>query len=245
MTISLLHAFTSAVGDGGDSSLVQPSNWNAEHVLTQATARILGRTTAGTGPTEELTAAAVKTFLAIAAADITGVLAQGEHTIFIPAGAMIPRTTNGAAPGTTELAMNDIMLKSLDFDTTTEEGAGFWIGMPKSWNEGTFTCEFFWTAASGSGGVAWGIAGYSFSNDDPLDTAVSGQQVVTDTLIATNDLHLTSATSAITVGGTPAEGDMVYFEITREVANGSDTIAADAKLLGIRLKFTNNASTDA
>lgn len=27
------HAFTSAVGDGGNANLVQPSNWNAEHVV--------------------------------------------------------------------------------------------------------------------------------------------------------------------------------------------------------------------
>lgn len=56
MTVSLKHAFTSAVADGGDTSLVQPSNWNAEHNLTMATARLLGRTTAGTGSAEEISA---------------------------------------------------------------------------------------------------------------------------------------------------------------------------------------------
>jgi hypothetical protein len=169
----------------------------------------------------------------------------GKETIGVPSGAMTPRTTNGAARGTTELTTNDVMLYTLDFDTTTEEGAGFWVPMPKSWNESTVTFQAAWTAASGSGGVAWGLAAYSFSDDDAMDTAVSGQQVVTDTLIAANDLHLTSESSAITIGGTPAEGDWVYFEITREVANGSDTIAVDVKLLGIRLYFTTNASTDA
>ena len=54
MAISLKHAFTSAIADGGDTSLVQPSNWNAEHNLTMATSRILGRTTAGTGSAEEI-----------------------------------------------------------------------------------------------------------------------------------------------------------------------------------------------
>lgn len=47
MTISLKHAFTSQVPDGADTSLVQPSNWNDEHVSlytadgTGATARTL------------------------------------------------------------------------------------------------------------------------------------------------------------------------------------------------------------
>lgn len=56
MTVSLKHAFTSAKPDGADATQVQPSNWNAEHTLTCATARILGRTTAGDGVVEELTA---------------------------------------------------------------------------------------------------------------------------------------------------------------------------------------------
>jgi hypothetical protein len=169
----------------------------------------------------------------------------GKHTIFMPAGAMIARTTNGAASGTTELTTNDVMLRTFDFDTTTEEGVGFWIGMPKSWNEGTVTFQAMWTAASGSGGVAWGLAAYSFSDDDAMDTAVSGQQVVTDTLITANDMHITAESSAITIGGTPAEGDAVYFELTREVANGSDTLGVDAKLIGVRLFFTTNGGNDA
>jgi hypothetical protein len=36
MTISLKHNFTSSRPDGTDSTMVQPSNWNAEHTLTQA-----------------------------------------------------------------------------------------------------------------------------------------------------------------------------------------------------------------
>jgi len=168
----------------------------------------------------------------------------GKETIWLPAAAMTPRTTNGAAVATTELATNDIMLLTLNFDTTTEEGAGFFVAMPKSWNESTVTFKAFWTAASGSGGVAFGLAAYAHSNDDALDTAVSGQQIVTDTLITANDMHITDESSAITIGGSPAEGDVVYFEITREVGNGSDTLAVDAKLIGIHLYITSNAATD-
>lgn len=54
MAISLKHNFTSSKPDGTDSTMVQPSNWNAEHTLTQATNKLLGRTTAATGATEEI-----------------------------------------------------------------------------------------------------------------------------------------------------------------------------------------------
>lgn len=75
MTISLKHAFTSPVADNSDPDEVGPDEWNAEHVLQQAQDRILGRVTAGTGATEELTAAQVRTLINVedgATADQTG-----------------------------------------------------------------------------------------------------------------------------------------------------------------------------
>jgi len=66
MTISLKHAKESLVADAGDTDVVQPSDWNDEHTLTQATSTILGRVTAGAGVTEELTAAQVRTLINVA-----------------------------------------------------------------------------------------------------------------------------------------------------------------------------------
>jgi hypothetical protein len=47
VTVSLKHAFTSNVADSGDATLVQPSNWNAEHNLTANANSLLGTVTAG------------------------------------------------------------------------------------------------------------------------------------------------------------------------------------------------------
>lgn len=54
MAISLKHLFASPKTDGLDPTLVQPSNWNAEHVLTQASDRLIGRYSAGTGASQEI-----------------------------------------------------------------------------------------------------------------------------------------------------------------------------------------------
>ena len=54
MTIQVKHLFESAKADGVDSTVVQPSDWNEDHVLTMATAKVLGRMTAGSGAVEEL-----------------------------------------------------------------------------------------------------------------------------------------------------------------------------------------------
>lgn len=47
MTVSLKHQFVSNVADSPDATLVQPSNWNAEHTLTANANSLLGAVTAG------------------------------------------------------------------------------------------------------------------------------------------------------------------------------------------------------
>jgi hypothetical protein len=54
MAISLKHSFTSPKADGVDSTLVQPSNWNAEHTITLAAGKVLGRDTSAAGAMQEL-----------------------------------------------------------------------------------------------------------------------------------------------------------------------------------------------
>jgi microcystin-dependent protein len=54
MAIEIKHAFTSAKGDGGDATLVRPSNWNAAHTTSIATNKLVGRTSPGTGSFEEI-----------------------------------------------------------------------------------------------------------------------------------------------------------------------------------------------
>lgn len=168
----------------------------------------------------------------------------GVQSVPIMAAAMTARTTNGAAIGTAELTTNKIMLAALDFDQSTIEYAQFMFPMPKSWDEGTVTAQFIWTASSGSGDVIFGIQAVALSNDDALDTAFGTAQEVTDTLLSANDQHTTAFTSAVTIGGTPAEGDLVVFQVYRKASAGGDTIAADVKLLGIRLNYTTNAADD-
>lgn len=168
----------------------------------------------------------------------------GKHSIYQPARGMVTRTTNGAAGGTVELTTNKVMLVTYDFDASTDEFVQFDIWMPKGWNESTVTAVFSWTAASGSGDVIWGIQGLARSEGDPLDTAFGTAETVTDTLTTANDEHHTSETSAITIGGTPAENDRVIFQVYRDANAGGDTLAVDACLIGVKIIYTINAAND-
>lgn len=177
-------------------------------------------------------------------ASLTGIRKQGLETVWVPAVAMWGRTTNGGAAGSAEATTNKETSKSLDFDSSTQEFAQFVVRFPKSWNEGTVQFIPIWSAASGTGGVVWALQGVALSDDDPLDTAFGTEQTSTDTLIATGDVHVGPTSAAITIAGTPAVGDIVFFQIKRNVSDGSDTLNADARLLGVVLLFTTDAADD-
>lgn len=169
---------------------------------------------------------------------------SGVETIWIPAGSMTPNTTAGCAAATTESTTNKVMAPVCDFDAATQEAAQFLVAMPKSWDEGTITAQFSWTAPSGTGNVVWAMQCLARSDDDVLDTAFGTGVTVTDGITATGDLMISAATSAITVGGTPAENDDVWCRVYRDAANGSDTFSADARLIGVKVIYTINALTD-
>lgn len=170
----------------------------------------------------------------------------GKQTIWVPSAAMTPRTTNGAARFTTQLATNGTMVSALAFDTTTTEYAQFQIRMPKGWDEGTVTFAPVWTANSTStNGVAWAFRAKALANAESIDAAWGTAVTVTDNNTATvYQLHLASESSAVTISSA-AELDLVIFEIYRDVANASDTLAADALLYGINVYYTLSAATDA
>lgn len=77
MTVSLKHT-TQAVGTDAGNGEIGKTQWNEEHTLTLATNRLLGRTTAGTGTAEEITAGAGLSLsagnLAVASNTLTGAI---------------------------------------------------------------------------------------------------------------------------------------------------------------------------
>lgn len=91
MAISLKHHFNSGKADGADATKVQPSNWNAEHDITMATDKVLGRATAGTGAVEEIPCTSTgRAVLACAsgAAVVTAIgAASASTTCVVPIGA--------------------------------------------------------------------------------------------------------------------------------------------------------------
>lgn len=166
----------------------------------------------------------------------------GTTTVYIPASAMHPSTTNGAAVEQVEYATNDQDIYDLAFDTTTQEYGQFTCMLPSTWNAGTITAKFHWTNGAGAATqqVRLGIQGYCYSDDDALDVAWGTAQEVTDAWLAQNDMHISAATPAITIGGTVATGKTLQFRVYRNPAHADDNMAGDLRLIGIELTFTNS-----
>jgi len=169
----------------------------------------------------------------------------GKESIWVPANAMYPNTTNGcAALAQTELG-NGPELKTLDFDKDSDEFAQFAVAFPKSWNEGTITFQAFFTADStNTGDVVWTLAGTALADDGSLNTAFGTAVATTGKAHSgtANDLDVTAESGAVTIAGSPSTDEYVFFEIKRDVSE--DSLTADAKLLGVKLFFTTDAGND-
>jgi len=182
----------------------------------------------------------------------TGALVQAVagsvlRSFFVPAAAIRPSSTGGcAALALVATAANQPDISSLDFDATTAEYAQFWIRMPKSWNEGTITASFIWShaATTTNFGVKWGIQAVAVSDGDSMAAAYGTAQEVADTGGTTNTLYVSAKTSAITIAGTPAAEDFVAFRVYRLPTDAADTMAVDARLMGVNIYFTTDTTDE-
>ena len=168
----------------------------------------------------------------------------GPQTIPVLAAAIIPNTTNGPAAGLSETGTNKVMLATLDFDAVTAEGAQIAIPMPRSWNEGTVQVQFVWTAGT-SGSAVWGCQALALSDDDALDSAFGTPQSVTDAVTAPGDVMESEFTTPLTIAGSPIAEDLVVFRFFRDATQSADTLASDARLIAVRIRYTADAENDA
>lgn len=200
----------------------------------------------GTGEGDLVELGAGGALPALPGGNLTGLLKQGPHTLWIPAKAMTPHETNGPELVVVEPGANQPHIVALAFDPATQEFAEFGVAFPKSWNEGTVTATFFWAhpAAVTDFGVVWGVAGSCLGNDDTFNADSWGtEKEAADTGGTTYDLYISPTTDAITIANA-AENEYAALRVYRDPTDGSDTLAEDAYLIGVRLTYTLNAGDD-
>ncbi len=84
------------------------------------------------------------------------------------------------------------------------------------------------------------------NDNETIDVAYGTAIVVDDACQgAAEELYVTAESGAVTIAGTPADNDLTYFRIFRDVSDGNDDMAEDARLIGIKLFYTTDANNDA
>lgn len=172
--------------------------------------------------------------------DVLQEIITRPQNIWIPAGAFVSVATNGAAISKYEFPNNDSNIDYAAFDGNTQEFVDFNIVMPERWNRSTIKFKFHWlihdVPAAGTG-VEWGITGVAKGNTDLVDAAYGTQVFVSGVYAALDTVYITSATSALTIAGSPANGDLVNFKIARNISSGNDDLNGDAWLLGVDMQY--------
>jgi hypothetical protein len=156
-----------------------------------------------------------------------------------------PTTTAGCASSTTiEAGTNDIDYDVLDFDKATDEHAFINWQMPDSWGGGTLLFRVIWTAAAGGAADTLNMVlkGRAYANDDAIDQAAGTGVAVADTWIADGDIHITAWSSAVTLAGTPAGGQLVHLDLMRDVSE--DDLDCDARIIGVQVKYVQTTYAD-
>lgn len=180
--------------------------------------------------------------------DVAGTINSGgqfsggiKHTIWIPASAMVI----DSGPSSGKLNVGGAIIPYIAFDATTQEYVFFNVAMPKGWDEGTLTAVAYWThpATVTNFGVVWNISLSAFGDNDALNNTYVGANS-TDTGGTTSNLYVSPETSTIDAGNTQAENDLLLGFVSRATGDGSDTMAVDAYLIGIKLFYTTNSDTD-
>jgi hypothetical protein len=90
--------------------------------------------------------------------------------------------------------------------------------------------------------VDWELRCGSFANAAAINVTGLGTAVaVNDTLLATNDVHETSVSSAVTCSNAAAN-TVTWFELLRDVSD--DTLTGDAEILGVNIFYTTDDEND-
>jgi hypothetical protein len=161
--------------------------------------------------------------------------------MWLSANGITPALTNGCGPvAMLEMSTNKNMIKYVPFDPSTEQYGDFEVALPSDYGGGTITAIFHWThpATTVNFGVVWGLKLVSVPDSSPLDAAYGTGGTATDTGGNTSYEYISPATGAITIAGTPAAGNHLLLRVYRKAADGSDTLAVNAYLLGVQLTYT-------
>jgi hypothetical protein len=169
------------------------------------------------------------------------IAAARPNAVWIPAGAFIPRVTNGPSSNSSETATHDKNYETLDFDSGADEFADVWLlagsDIPASLSEGPIGTVHY-LADSGHGvseTVVWNLQLAIYPNSTAIDKAHDATANASGVAVTASGTVFRAISAALTFSAPVLEGDLACLTISRDVS--ADNLAADARLLGVYLEW--------
>lgn len=141
-------------------------------------------------------------------------------------------TTNPAAPACQ--TGSNTQFGTLDFaDGASTLSAQAHVKLPSDWT-GTLDVKFLWFTTATTNSVVWQIATICVADAETSDPAFNTASTVTDAAKGTTLQQNDATMTGVTITGCAA-GELMYLRVFRDPANGADTLAATARLVGVEL----------
>jgi hypothetical protein len=173
--------------------------------------------------------------------------------IWVDAGAMKPTNSTIPEAKTLSFTNTDQQIDAFAFDSASAEPAYFKLTMPDNWDRYPIKAKFYWsclgsgTNASTTNGMRWTLSASAVHSGGVITNLIGTAQGAEITNAGPERLNITPATAAITVSGTPALGDQVFFQVLRTTTATLTTytnIPSDGFLHGVQIQYglTNTPS---
>jgi hypothetical protein len=158
-------------------------------------------------------------------------------------------TAGSGAFETFETSTHKVNFRSTIFAAGSSDIGKEWgFVLPLNYDGGTMVATPIFHVKAGTDAsdhtVIWNVAGVCYADGETLDAAYGTLQTSTTTFAASKagKMIVGATTSAITFGGTsPAGGEWCQIRVQRE---GDDTNTDSAYLLGVKLVYTTNGTSD-
>lgn len=107
--------------------------------------------------------------------------------------------------------------------------------LPSDWS-GALDAQIYWFTSATTGSVVWQAATICVANAETTDPSFNTASTVTDSALGTTLQLNTASVTGITTTGCAA-GELMFLRIFRDPTNGSDTLAATARLVSVELTY--------
>lgn len=174
------------------------------------------------------------------------VMLRGRHSLWVPAAAMVKHAGSASLDDFNPGGNGYSLYKGWSLDAATLEGACFDLDMPKDWDNSRFDLEILWSVAgTQTGGVRWGVLVGKMSAGGAIPTGWVDSTNLAATAPANGIAHsmIRTMLPGAALSGI-ADSDTLHLAVVRMAADAADTLAVDAVLRGVKIRYVTSQGSD-